>query len=339
VAGSHLDTVPSGGRFDGTLGVFAAVRAVELLRQRGLQPSRPVWIVAFMDEEGSRFGASMFGSRAFAGEDVSDLLDRADADGVTVAAAMRALGHDPGATAGARAIDDVAAYLELHIEQGPVLERSGDDVGAVTAIAGLVRLEARFTGQANHAGTTPMDMRSDALVAAARAVTAIRDAANAVGEGAVATVGSIGAAPGAYNVVPGEARISVDLRCPEAPALARLEGEVRSRVDQIASEERIALDIAEVHRLDPTPLDLRLVEAVESSARDEQASVRRMASGAGHDAMVLARHVPAGMLFVPSRGGISHNPDEHTPDEACELGARVLAGAIAAAVEVDWESR
>jgi hydantoinase/carbamoylase family amidase len=339
VAGSHLDTVPAGGRFDGALGVLAAVRAAELLRQRDAPLARPLWIVAFMDEEGSRFGASMFGSRAFAGEDVSALLDRRDADGVSVAEAMTAAGADPDRVGEAHALDDVAAYVELHIEQGPVLERSGHDVGAVTAIAGLVRMDVSVTGEANHAGTTPMGMRRDALVAAARAVGEVREAALGAPGEAVATVGTISVAPGSYNVVPGEAVFSIDLRAADMPTLAAVERTIRGALQRIAVEESVTIEVGVVHRLDPTPLDPRLVAAVEDSAARRGARAQRMASGAGHDAMVIGRHRPAAMLFVPSAGGISHNPAERTDEAACELGAVVLADVLAAAAAIDWEGR
>jgi hydantoinase/carbamoylase family amidase len=327
VIGSHLDTVPSGGRYDGALGVLAGVHAVRLLQARGTRPTRPVWVVAFMDEEGTRFGASLFGSRAFAGEDVSDLGDRADAAGVTLRDAMASCGFDVDAVAQARRIDDVGSYLELHIEQGPVLERMGFDTGVVTAIVGLTGMSVRYRGYANHAGTTPMDMRRDALAGAAHAILALRERV-AQRDGAVATVGKIAAYPGGANVVPGTVEFSIDLRSPDNDELQELVGWARDELAGIATRESLELEIAETHSAPALAMAPAIVDALERAAAAEGAAAMRMPSGAGHDAMVIGRRVPAGMLFVPSAGGVSHNPAEHTTPEQCDLGARVLARAL-----------
>jgi hydantoinase/carbamoylase family amidase len=331
VVGSHIDTVPRGGRYDGALGVVGGLHAIRLLKERGVEPRRPVWLVAFMDEENARFGTALFGSRSFAGEDTSGLGDRADRDGMTLADAMRTWDRDIAASSSAARIADVAGYLELHVEQGPRLEAQGIEIGVVTSIVGLVGYGARVVGETNHAGTTPMDMRRDALAGAARMVLALRDAARAR-PGATANVGVISAAPGSSNVVPGVAEFTIDLRAPSAGEVAALDREAREALERIAGEEGLALHLEERYRIAPAPMDPHLVDVVERAAREEEATFVRMPSGAGHDAMVMARHVPTAMLFVPSRRGVSHSPDEYTSPEHCELGARVLARAIAALV-------
>ena len=324
VVGSHLDTVPRGGRYDGALGVLSGLQAIRLLKERGIEPKRPLWLVAFMDEEGARFGAALFGSRAFVGKDLSELGDRRDTDGTSLREAMAALGFDFDALPSARGIDDIGAYLELHIEQGPVLESEGTEIGIVTGIVGLIGYRARFSGEANHAGTTPMGLRRDALCGAATAILALRDAA-LERDDITTNVGIVSAEPGGSNVVPGAAEFSIDVRSATEEGYASLEPLVRDTLDRIASEQGLELELREVYRLDPLPLAPELVDALERAAADEGATHRRLPSGAGHDAMEVGRHVPSGMLFVPSRKGISHNPDEFTEPEHCELGARVLA--------------
>jgi hydantoinase/carbamoylase family amidase len=320
--GSHLDTVPNGGRFDGALGVLAALDVVRRLRADGVEPRRPVWVVSFNDEEGARFQTGMLGSRAFCGEcDVEDWGRRG------ISAAMAEAGHDFARLTAAQGVQEVGAYLELHIEQGPVLERSGVDLGIVTAITGMLGFRARFVGEANHAGTTPMEHRRDALAGAARAVLALRDAARNRGD-MTANVGVIAAEPGGFNVVPGAAEFTIDVRSPFAERYAELEPFVRETLERIAADEGLRLELAETHRKSPVALDPDLMDALEAAARAEGATTLRMPSGAGHDAMVLAHHVPAAMLFVPSRGGVSHSPDEFTSPAQCELGVRVLARTV-----------
>jgi hydantoinase/carbamoylase family amidase len=322
LVGSHLDTVPRGGRYDGALGVLAALDAVRTLRAAGVEPTRPLWVVSFNDEEGSRFQTGMLGSRVFCGElDLEDWRRRGVAD------AMAGAGFDFDRLPKARGVDGVAAYLELHIEQGPVLEEGGEDIGIVTAVTGLLGFRIRFLGAANHAGTTPMESRRDALAGAARVVLALREEARAR-EGMTANVGKLLVEPGGFNVVPGLAEFTVDVRSPTPEGFELAETFVRETVKQVAAEEELGVELAVTHRKPPIALDQRLQDALVSAAETEGASYRFMPSGAGHDAMVLAHHVPAAMLFVPSRGGISHSPDEYTPPGQCELGARVLARAV-----------
>jgi hydantoinase/carbamoylase family amidase len=320
--GSHLDTVPRGGRYDGALGVLAALDVVRKLQADGLAPRRPVWVVSFNDEEGGRFQTGMLGSRAFVGD-----LDLADWRARGVDAAMTEAGFDFDRLPEARGVGEVGVYLELHIEQGPTLEAEGVDLGVVTAITGMLGFRARFVGEANHAGTTPMALRRDALAGAARAVLALREEARARDD-MTANVGVIRAEPGGFNVIPGGAELTIDVRSPTPDGFERLDVFVHETFETIAAEESLGLELRETHRKVPVALDPGLQDVLEESARAEGATVRRMPSGAGHDAMVLAKHVPAGMLFVPSRGGLSHCPEEYTPPEQCELGSRVLARAV-----------
>ena len=322
LVGSHLDTVPNGGRFDGALGVLAALDVVRCLKADRVEPRRPLWIVSFNDEEGARFQTGMLGSRAFCGEcDLEDWGVRG------IPEAMADDGHDFVRLTEARGMDEVGAYLELHIEQGPVLERSGVDLGVVTAITGILGFRARLLGEANHAGTTPMEHRRDALAGAARAVLALRHAARERGD-MTANVGVISAEPGGFNVVPGAAEFTIDVRSPSPARYAELEPFVRETLSAIAAEEGLGLELSETHRKPPVALDPGLQDALEAAAHEEGATTLRMPSGAGHDAMVLAHHVPAAMLFVPSRGGVSHSPEEFTSEHHCQLGASVLARAV-----------
>ena len=327
LVGSHLDTVPAGGRLDGALGVVAAVHAVRLLQEEGFEPERPLWVVAFMDEEGTRFNAALFGSRAFAGESLEGVGDRLDAAGTTLRDAMHAAGYDLGRVGAAARIDEVASYLELHIEQGPVLAADGLDIGVVTSIVGLRGYRVRIHGEANHAGTTPMRLRRDALVAAGRIALELRDFARAR-ESVTSNVGKLAVAPGGANVVPGFADFTIDVRATTGEEVRELESVVEATVARIAGEEGVEAELEQTFALEPLELDSRLVDMVERAAISEGATFTRMPSGAGHDAMVVGRHVPAAMIFVPSRGGISHSPEEYTHPSQLELGMRVLAATL-----------
>jgi hydantoinase/carbamoylase family amidase len=326
LVGSHLDTVPRGGRYDGALGVLAALEVVRTLKRDGASLRRPLWIASFNDEEGSRFQTGMLGSRAFIGD-----LDPEDWQRRGVADAMAAGGFDFERLGEAKAVDRVGAYLELHIEQGPVLEQEGLDLGIVSGIAGLLGFRVRLAGEANHAGTTPMTSRRDALAGAARIVLELRDEARSRGD-MTANVGILTVAPGGFNVIPGTAEFTIDARAGDPDAFARAEKFVRDALERVAAEEQLELEVTETHRKPPTPLDPELQELLAQGAAAEGATARSMPSGAGHDAMILAKHVPAGMLFVPSRAGISHSPDEYTSPEQCDLGARVLSRAVRALV-------
>jgi hydantoinase/carbamoylase family amidase len=329
VIGSHLDTVPCGGRFDGALGVLCGLDAIRRLKSAGVTPARPVWLVSFMDEEGARFRTSLFGSRAFVGDDLGELGDRRDADGVTLRAAMAKAGFSFERLPEATAIDDVGAYMELHIEQGRELERAGADVGFVTGLTGVLGLRVTFRGSADHAGATPMSDRRDALVGAARAVVALRDGAAHSPRSIRTTVGTIALKPGGVNVIPGSCEFSVDLRSTQPTEFEEAEARIIALLEGIAAEERLEMEVRRTTREPPCEFDARITAAFRRAAAAAGAAGRDIVSGGGHDAAVIGRHVPSGMLFVPSRDGVSHNPAEYTAPEQCELGARVLARAVA----------
>ena len=325
--GSHLDTVPNGGLYDGALGVLGALAAVELLQERGATPKRPIWIIAFMDEEGVRFGTSMVGSRMFVGDDVQAALAREDADGVSFADAMRGWDRDPERIGEANAVDQLGAFLELHIEQGPSLEHSGTQIGVVSGIVGMIQARVTFNGQTNHAGGTPMDQRRDAMMGVARVALRLRDAAKNLAP-ATATVGSISLDPGVFNIIPGCAEFTIDFRVASQADFEELEELVEGVVSRIAEMERLEHELVFTDSDPPVELDDKIISAFEQGAELESLSHTRLPSGGGHDAMILSPHVPTGMLFVPCRGGVSHSPDEYASPEQCEHGARVLSRAL-----------
>ncbi|MFD2172678.1 Zn-dependent hydrolase [Rhodobacter lacus] len=325
--GSHSDTVPDGGRFDGVAGVVVALEVARMLEERGLTLRHDLCIADFLAEEVSVFGVSCIGSRAMAGVRPPDWLTLTH-DGRSLAEALRAVGGDPERESKR---DDICAFFELHIEQGPVLESGGLDIGLVTAIAGITRIEILLTGRPDHAGTAPMHLRADALVAAAGLVQAIDAKARAEAAKGVhftATVGEFAITPGAANVVPGTARLLIDAR-----AVARgqmeaflvwLETALAALPAGIAAQSRVLSDNL------PTPMDPELIARLEAAAKACGARALHMASGAGHDAAFLARIAPAAMLFVPCREGRSHCPEEWAETADIALGAEVMAEAVLA---------
>lgn len=328
VIGSHLDTVPEGGRYDGAFGVLCGLEALHRLKESGFSPRRPVWLVAFNDEEGTRYDASMFGSHAFAGDDVSHFLDRVDSTGVPMREAMRAVGSDPSDLPACVRIGQVGCYLELHIEQGPRLELAKQPVAVVSQIVGMRGYLITLRGGANHAGTTPMELRRDALAGASRVVLALRDAARAT-DGLTANVGRMEVRPGGPNVIPGLVRFTVDVRAPDSGGMQRADELVRRTVADVSVDERLDADIVETFIHPATELDRGLRATLSWQIAAAGAEPIELASGAGHDAMVMAAHVPAAMLFVPSRGGISHSPDEYTAPEFYEPAMTVLTNTVA----------
>jgi allantoate deiminase len=280
-----------------------------------------------MDEEGGRFGTALFGSRAFCGQDVSAALEAQDADGIRMRDAMHAQGFDPARIVEAHRVGEVGAYVELHIEQGPVLDSRGERLGVVEAICGVLGYRVTVEGEANHAGTTPSELRRDALVGASRIVLGLRERA-ASRPDLSATVGRIRALPGATNVIPGRCEFTVDLRAATADAFDAARVWFDEMVAAVVAEERLEATVECDYAVPPTPMAPEVIDAITAAARDEGIEPVRMASGAGHDAMNVGRCAPAGMIFVPSRGGISHSPEEWTAPEDCELGARVLASTL-----------
>ena len=302
--GSHLDTVRDAGAFDGPLGVLAAIAAVARLRAEDVTLPYGVDVLGFSDEEGLRFGTAYLGSRAVAGTLDAEVLDVADADGVTVRAA---LGGD--AADASRRGERLVGYLEVHIEQGPVLEERDAPVAVVEAIAGATRATLRFRGRAGHAGTVPMALRRDAACAAAELVLAVEDAARSE-PGLVATVGRLEALPGAPNVIPGEALASLDVRHADDAVRERAVAALRERAEAIAARRAVALDWEQRLATRAVTMDAGLTGRLAAAVRAAGLPEVRLPSGAGHDAVALAPLLPVSMLFVRCAGGVSHHPDE-----------------------------
>lgn len=322
--GSHLDTVRNAGKYDGMLGVVTAIACVERLHRENRRLSFPLDVVGFANEEGTRFGATLTGSRGIAGR-----LDRADLDakdsaGTTMAEAMREFGLDPVKTgAAARRPGDVAAYVELHIEQGPVLENHGLPLGVVTAISGATRLRVEVRGLAGHAGTVPMRGRQDALAAAAEAVLAIENRCSSEA-GLVGTVGILEARPGAVNVIPGNVRFTVDIRAENDDTRRRAVADVLAEMAAIGPRRRVVFAPEAYHQQDSVHCDPWLMDAIEAAIGGEGLRPLRLPSGAGHDAMVLKPLCDVGMMFMRCTSGISHNPVEAVTAEDVDAAAGAL---------------
>jgi allantoate deiminase len=321
--GSHIDTVRDAGRYDGNYGALAALAVVEDLAARGKRLDHAVEIVAFGDEEGVRYRTTLTGSRALAGDYPEHALDERDAAGVSMRDALEAFGGDPNKAASLRA-DHVAAFVEVHIEQGPVLEAEGLPVGVVSAINGATRFEVGVDGVAGHAGATPMALRRDAFAAAAEMALMIERRARDEAD-LVATVGRIEVWPGAANVIPGHAQFSIDLR---APLDARREAslaDVLAGVDAIARQRGVSAAVARTHEAGAFACDPRIIAGLGEAVESLGVPMRLLPSGAGHDTMAIGRFRPAGMLFVRCKGGISHNPQESITVEDCAYGLAALA--------------
>ena len=320
VLGSHIDTVPDAGAFDGVLGVTLALEWVGVAQDLALPLA--IEVIAFSEEEGVRYGVPFLGSRAVAGSFDDALLTLTDAEGISMEAAIRAFGLDPGRIGEAALNADAADFLEIHIEQGPVLEAVGLRVAAVTAIAGQTRLNMAFGGQANHAGTTPMHLRRDALAAAAQWITAVEALAHRT-DGLIATVGKVIVEPNAGNVVPGFAQVSLDVRHVNDATRVTAVEELVAGASLIAAQRGLTLERTD--RLDQpaVPMDERLTELLKGAIEAAGLPVKTMPSGAGHDAMVMAARVPTAMLFVRSPGGFSHHPAESVLEEDVEAALHV----------------
>ena len=324
--GSHIDTVATGGRYDGNLGVLAALEVIETAIESGIDLERPLAAAFFTNEEGSRFPPDMMGSLCYTGGlTVEEAMSTTDADGVSVGDELDRIGYrGPTPCPGPAPY----AFVELHIEQGPVLERDGMRIGAVTGVQGISWTEVNITGQSNHAGTTPMSMRRDAGLAAGELVVAVRRIADEMGGTQVGTVGALRLHPDLVNVVAARAKLIIDLRNTDDDDLQSAERRLLAEVRRVAESEDVEIDTKWVARFEPVVFDPRVVELVESTASALGLSVRRMPSGAGHDAQILAGVCPAGMVFVPSVKGISHNPAEHTEPDDLVAGANVLLNTV-----------
>ncbi|WP_128478723.1 M20 family metallo-hydrolase [Halorussus pelagicus] len=330
-AGSHLDSVPEGGIFDGPLGVYAALEAVRAMREASVEPERPVEVVSFTEEEGQRFASGLLGSSVAVGErSVEEALALEDDDGTALETALADIGFRGEGRLDASEWD---SWLELHVEQSERLTDAGVSVGVVTAITGITHCEAILRGEANHAGATPMGDRTDALAAASEFVLDVERAANEVAatdsETAVGTVGSLDVRPNATNVVPGEVKAGVDIRDVDRGAMRELVARARRSLARLERERGVETEFRRPFDLEPTPMSDRVRGAARDAGAAAGIETLEMHSGAAHDTMHVADVTDAGLLFALSKDGISHNPKEWTDWKDCATATRVLAGALA----------
>ncbi|VVE77568.1 Zn-dependent hydrolase [Pandoraea sputorum] len=322
MTGSHIDTVRTGGRYDGNLGVLAGLEVIASLNDAGIVTRRPLAVGFFTNEEGARFSPDMMGSLVYVGGmPLNDALETVGIDGTTVRENLTRIGF-AGSQPVAR--PDVHAFVELHVEQGPVLEHEDITIGAVTGVQGIHWTEFTVEGVSNHAGTTPMGMRHDAGYVAYAIASFARDLARELGGGQLATVGHVTVSPNLINVIPNRAVFTLDLRNTDADVLSDAVRRVFAKAEALAQAEGVRISHRSLADFAPVQFDERIVARVESLARERGHSVRRMPSGAGHDAQMLARVCPAGMIFVPSVKGLSHNVAEYTHDLDIGAGANLL---------------
>ncbi|MCF3934293.1 Zn-dependent hydrolase [Acuticoccus sp. M5D2P5] len=328
--GSHLDTQPAGGKFDGILGVLAGLEAIRTLNAAGYRTTAPLTLINWTNEEGARFAPAMMCSGVYAGEIGLDAaLATTDNDGKTFGAELDRIGYRGTEPVGARRF---GAYIELHIEQGPILEEEAKTIGIVTGGQGILWFDGTITGKDSHAGATPMTMRHDALAALAEVILAIEAIAFDHAPGGRATVGEVFALPGSRNTIPGTTRFKADFRHPDAAGLTAMEADLNARLAAIATRRKVEIDLTPVWRKDPIVFDPAIVGAVAAAAEKNGYAARDIISGAGHDAFYLASTCPTGMIFVPCAGGVSHNEEESTTEDECAAGAQVLLDTI---LEVD----
>ena len=327
--GSHLDTVRNAGRYDGMLGVLSAIETVQWLHDHQQRLPLAIEIVGFGDEEGTRFGITLLGSRGITGSWPESWVTHPDGNGITVAQAMQDVGLDAAKILdAARDVNDIAAYLELHIEQGPCLEQEDLALGVVTAINGARRLNCRFTGEAGHAGTVPMTHRKDALAAAAEWMVFIEQTTRELDPQLVATVGTLHCAPGAVTVIPGDVQLSLDVRGPQDEPLARLLSLLLTQAEAIALRRGLTFSADEYYRIAATACDARLQQALSHALETVQGRSLSLPSGAGHDAIAIAERWPVGMLFVRNHRGISHHPAESVQTADVALGVQAYLQAV-----------
>jgi len=326
MAGSHIDTVRTGGRFDGNLGVLAGLEVIETLNDAGIETEHPLAVAFYTNEEGSRFAPDMMGSLVFTGVLPLEIaLQTQGIDGSRVDENLARIGYSGTAPVPAAA---PRAYVELHIEQGPVLDHEGIDIGVVESVQGISWTEIEITGVSNHAGTTPMSLRCDAGLVAGSIITFVRELAEELGGSQVATVGRIEFFPNLINVVPNRAVLTVDLRNTDEDTLRKAESRLTTHLDALCDAEKVQITTRRLARFEPVPFAPEMTALVERHARAQGLSTRRMPSGAGHDAQMLAAVCPAGMIFVPSVDGISHNVREFTHPRHIEAGANVLLSVL-----------
>jgi N-carbamoyl-L-amino-acid hydrolase len=326
--GSHLDTQPTGGKFDGVLGTLAALEVVRTLNDAGIETETPICIVNWTNEEGSRFAPATMASAAYAGDYTTEnILARTDAAGISVGEALDGIGYRGPEPVGQRKF---GAFVELHIEQGPLLEAENKTIGVVDRGQGITWYDGKVTGFESHAGTTPMPLRRDALAALSEIVLAVERVCRAHGPNAVGTIGEAVIAAPSRNVIPGEVAFTADIRSPAAETLDAIDPDLRAAFAEIASRRKVEIAFEAIWRKPPTIFNSKLVDVVEHAARTLGYSHRRITSGAGHDACNLANVVPAAMIFVPCKDGISHNELEDATQADCTAGANALMHTVLA---------
>ncbi len=334
LTGSHIDTVRTGGKYDGNYGVLAGLEVIETCQRAGYEPSRPLAVGIFTNEEGARFAPDMLGSLVYVGGlQLEQALDTVSIDGARLGDELSRIGY-----AGAVPCPGPPphAYVELHIEQGPLLEANGANIGVVTGVQGISWQEITILGQSNHAGTTPMTMRHDPAYVAAEIAVFVRKLALRFGANQVCTAAKIDLYPNLVNVVPAQATITLDFRNTDETLLRKAELEVKNFIKRISDTEGVSITSRTLARFEPVMFDSRIVNCIEKRAQALDNSVHRMPSGAGHDAQMLARVCPSGMIFVPSVNGISHNPAEFTSAQDLHAGANVLLHVMLELAETDF---
>ena len=337
MTGSHIDTVRTGGRFDGNLGVLAGLEVIETLMIAGLQPARPFAVGVFTNEEGARFQPDMLGALVYVGGlSLETALDTIAIDGAVLGAELQRIGYD-----GSAPCPSVPphAFVELHIEQGPRLEAEGVQIGAVTGVQGISWQEVTIMGQSNHAGTTPMSLRHDPAYIAAEITVFLRQIAQEYGGNQVCTVGKIDLQPNLINVVPKSATLTLDVRNTDENILQEVELKIAQKIKEISETEGVRVSSRVLARFEPVQFDERLIDLVETLAKTHNRSVMRMPSGAGHDAQMLARVCPTSMIFTPSVEGISHNPAEFTHTDDLVAGTNILMDTMWTLAHVDLSSQ
>src|SRR5690554_1505300 len=328
--GSHFDSVKNGGNFDGPAGVVMALEIFRALEENNIKTRYPLEFVAMIEEEGGRFGSGVFGSRAMAGLVDYDQLERnRDRDGISMAQALRDFGFEPEKVAEAkRNKEDVKAFIELHIEQGPILEKEGKDLGIVDFIVGINEFRVQVDGRPDHAGTTPMDMRADALGVASKVVAEIDSYPVPENNGTVATVGVLEIKPGAANIIPAQVVFTVDIRSKDEGSIANVKKKIMARLEALTEGTDVTYTVTEMLDVKPVKMNEEMVRLFKESAEEKGFTYRNMLSGAGHDAMVMAALTEVGLVFVPSRDGRSHCKEEWTDYDQLQKGIELIYDTI-----------
>lgn len=335
IIGSHFDSVPHGGAFDGPAGIVTGLDVVARIREQNLTPKYPLEVIALVEEEGTSFGRGLMASSVITGLiGTKELYQLKDRQGVSAAERMATAGFNADKAADA-VLDpkNVKAFLELHIEQGPVLEQAGEDVGIVETIVGISQLEIKLTGKAGHAGTTPMDMRADALVCASQIISEIPALAKAAGDNTVATVGRLNVLPNGANVIPSEVIFSVDIRSKNDVALRKVIERIIELAEKASESAGIDSEIIQPLYVQPTELNNEIIGLMQQHASEQNLKFRTMVSGAGHDTMIFAGITQTGLIFVPSRNGLSHHPDEWTDYAQITRGVDVMFATVKSLIE------